>query len=163
MLHPHPTRQNRTVKHWLTPTIKLTMNAPIRAFPEAVCENLGCPMQRLNNPLKIVPAILILKKKKINQDITRFDKILTSLTISLSVKCVSHIPEPGKKMLKNRQNQAQNTGRHGIAPRIRELCSTRTSGIFDLGSLKQIHVSIEYAKIKFTKQINCSILVFLGI
>lgn len=43
-------------------------------------------------------------------------------------------PEPGSRTFHTRQNQARGTGRQGMAPRIRELCSTRTSGNLHFGS-----------------------------
>lgn len=55
MLQPHPTRQNRTVNNWPTPTTRLTTKAPSRDFIPAVAENRGCPTHRLNRPLQTVP------------------------------------------------------------------------------------------------------------
>jgi len=45
---------------------------------------------------------------------------------------------PGSRTFQIRQNQARGTGRQGMAPRMTELCSTRTSGILAFGSCGQV-------------------------
>lgn len=46
---------------------------------------------------------------------------------------------PGSRKFHTRQNQARGTGRQGMAPRMTELCSTRTSGNLAFGSCDIMH------------------------
>lgn len=55
MLHPQPTRQNRTVNNCDEATNKLTTNDPILAKIESLMENLGFPTNKQNIPLDNVP------------------------------------------------------------------------------------------------------------
>lgn len=149
MLQPHPTRQNRTVNNWPTPTMRLTINAPNRDFGPATAENLGCPVQRLNRPLQTVPRrielnyqreggilILLLRDKPLGDLGTRYwlsnrRPRFRRMVVSM-FKLI--VPVPGSRKFHTRQNQASGTGRQGMAPRMTELCSTKTSGNLAFGS-----------------------------
>lgn len=56
------------------------------------------------------------------------------------------LPEPGSRTLHIRQNQATGIGRQGIAPRITELCSIKTSSSLSFVSCKQPRIMFESNK-----------------
>lgn len=89
------------------------MKAPILGLGPSFCENRGIPMHKQKRPLKTVPVT--------------HNKIKMKCNVILL-----HLPEPGIKILQIRQNQASFTGSTGIAPFMREACSTRLKSSFGL-------------------------------